>query len=519
MSDVTAKRVVIATRVSTADQADHGTSLATQERELRAEAARRGWRVVAVYEEAAVSGAARQGDRPAFKALLADAHAGKFDVLLVDKWDRLARNLNEQTSLWAALDDLGVEYVSLSEPNSSGKDGKFVRHIMAAVAEQERDRIRDRTRAGVNARVRAGGWGGGNVAPFGYRIVGVDALAHLEVDEREAEVVRAAVAMVLDMRLSTLDAAKRLNASGLTPRSAALWTSQNLRNCLRRGQWDGRWIFGKTSPKGTVPQPIEVAIQPILNADRADALRRHLKHTTLVRGSKGVHPLTGRLRCLCGEPMTGIARGDRANRRYRCRHGRREPGRPFCGHPSVLADAVDAAVWAEVVMLLADPEHLLILARERLGLLEVAQDVEADALAEAEKVVSRSQDRLAKAAAKCIALDLDEETTRATIQELQEQHQAALDHRALVTASRSQTVQARRRMVTAEELAQVALHRLVGADPSLQAQVFALLDVRATVVAHSPTLALRVEGSVMHELLLKGMNEEVAPGELASAAG
>jgi hypothetical protein len=97
--------------------------------------------------------------------------------------------------------------------------------------------------------------------------------------------------------------------------------------------------------------------------------------------------------------MTGIARSDRANRRYRCRNARQEPGRPFCHQPSVMGKAVDDAVWAQVLGLLLDPDLLMALASERLDMLRGAARVTVDSLAEAEAAVERTQRALASGAA------------------------------------------------------------------------------------------------------------------------
>lgn len=325
MSANTTSQVAIYLRVSTAEQAQEGTSLSTQRSQCEAHARAKGWEVVGVYEDAGVSGA--QASRPALDKILVDVARHKVQAVLVHKMDRLARDELIRLTIMRELHSYGAALVSLDRPgiDLGSDEGELIDGVLGTFAAFERKRIARRTRAGINARVRQGGWGGGQVAPFGYRIMGVESDAHLEVDHREAQVVRSAVSLVLDFGLSTLQAAQRLNSLGLTPRSAPLWTSQNLRNCLKRGQWGGVWTFGKTSPKGTVPEPIEVPVEPILSAERAEALRRHLEVTQIKRGTKGVHPLSGRLFCLCGQPMTGIARSDRANRRYRCRHGRNTP--------------------------------------------------------------------------------------------------------------------------------------------------------------------------------------------------
>jgi hypothetical protein len=331
----------------------------------------------------------------------------------------------------------------------------------------------------------------------------------------QSELSEAFAELVGDRGLSTLQAAKRLNALGLTPRNVPLWTSQNLRNCMRRGQWDGQWTFGKGQSKGSTFAPVTIPIDPVLDAARAAALKAHLERTKVIPRGTGVHPLSGRLICACGERMTGIIRSDRANRRYRCRRAHQVPGRPFCHEPSVLGDKVDDAVWAQVLDLLMDPDLLMALASERLDMLRGAARVTVDSLGDAEAAVMRTQRALASGAAKCLTLDLDEGTTVATLAELREQHRAAVQHRAMVAAMSEETAAAAARMVTAQQLAHVARERLQNADRALQARVFALLDVRVTILEHGDHVRVRVEGSVAHDLLLSSVSGGLAPSKLA----
>jgi DNA invertase Pin-like site-specific DNA recombinase len=428
-------RAAIYARVSSAEQVE-GTSLDGQRRECAAEVERRGWALHDEYVDEGVSGALES--RPQLDRLLADVQTGVVQAVVVAKTDRLARDelvrllimreLRKAGALFVALDQHGVDHTT--------DEGSLMASVLGAFSEFERKRIAARTRAGLALRVQAGGWSGGNVAPYGYRIVGAGREAHLEVDEAEATMVRLAVELCVDHGLTSGEAAARLNALGYTPRNAALWTSQNLRNMLNRGQFDGVWTFAKPA-KRVKAEPITIQVEPVIPAERMAALRAHLKATSLHRGAPSAHPLSGRLFCPCGAHMTGIARGDRANRRYRCRYGRHEPGRPFCGLPSLLADPADNAVWAQVLALLSDPAALAAAAREHLGLLDTAARAEVDALGEAETAVERTQRALADGAARCLSLELDEPTTQRTVAELQQRYQAAVRHRAMVLASGS----------------------------------------------------------------------------------
>ena len=104
-----------------------------------------------IFEESISS---RKEDRPQLRAALDYCREG--DALVVWKLDRLGRSLRELIDLVNELQDRGVEFVSLRESlDTTTPGGKLVFHVFASVAEFERDLIRERTMAGLEAaRVR-----------------------------------------------------------------------------------------------------------------------------------------------------------------------------------------------------------------------------------------------------------------------------------------------------------------------------------------------------------------------------
>ncbi len=144
-------RVALYARCSTADQ-----TVDLQLDGLRDYAKVRGFTVVEEYIDEAQSGA--KARRPALDRLLADAHRRQFDAVVVWKLDRLGRSLSHLIRLVEQLACLGVDLVSLGDAglDSTGPSGRLIFHVIGAVAEFERDLIRERTRAGVAAARRRG---------------------------------------------------------------------------------------------------------------------------------------------------------------------------------------------------------------------------------------------------------------------------------------------------------------------------------------------------------------------------
>ena len=135
-------KAAIYARVSTMDQEPEN-----QLQELRRYVDARGW-MATEYVDKGVSGA--KDRRPALDELLTDARRRRLDVLVYWRLDRLGRNLRHLITLLDELQALGVAFVSLAEGiDATTPAGKLQMHILGAIAEFERSRLRERTMAGL----------------------------------------------------------------------------------------------------------------------------------------------------------------------------------------------------------------------------------------------------------------------------------------------------------------------------------------------------------------------------------
>jgi DNA invertase Pin-like site-specific DNA recombinase len=136
------RRVALYARVSTSDQAPEN-----QLGPLEAFAQARGWEATRFIDHG-VSGAREK--RPALDALLAAVRARKVDVVACVKLDRLARSTHHLVTLAKELEALEVDLVVLDQAiDTTTPSGRLLFHMLAAVAEFERDLIRDRVLAGL----------------------------------------------------------------------------------------------------------------------------------------------------------------------------------------------------------------------------------------------------------------------------------------------------------------------------------------------------------------------------------
>jgi DNA invertase Pin-like site-specific DNA recombinase len=141
VAEVVVKAAIYA-RVSTLDQEPEN-----QLQELRRYVEARGW-TATEYVDRGVSGAKER--RPALDQLVADARRRRFDVVVCWRLDRLGRNLKHLITLLEELQALGVAFVSLAEGiDATTAAGKLQMHILGAIAEFERERIRERVLAGL----------------------------------------------------------------------------------------------------------------------------------------------------------------------------------------------------------------------------------------------------------------------------------------------------------------------------------------------------------------------------------
>jgi DNA invertase Pin-like site-specific DNA recombinase len=136
------KRLALYMRVSTVDQHPE-----TQLHDLRSLAAQRGFEIVQEYTDT-ISGA--KAKRPGLDQLLSDARRGKFEVVMVWAFDRLARSVRHLLEVLDELNHLQIEFVSFRENiDTGGPLGRALIVIIGAIAELERNLIIERVRAGM----------------------------------------------------------------------------------------------------------------------------------------------------------------------------------------------------------------------------------------------------------------------------------------------------------------------------------------------------------------------------------
>src|SRR5579862_7752013 len=164
-------RAVIYCRVSTDQQAEEGTSLATQELVCLRRAAELGAQVVVTYRDEGVSGA-YYWTRSGIQAALRDLEERRADTLIIARFDRSGRDVDVMRDIRRRVDRAGARLVFCDGLNF-GNDaaGRLAFNTLAGFTEFEKEIIKERTAAGRRRRAEEGLQPNRSFQPFGYRIV------------------------------------------------------------------------------------------------------------------------------------------------------------------------------------------------------------------------------------------------------------------------------------------------------------------------------------------------------------
>jgi site-specific DNA recombinase len=354
-------RCALYLRVSTAEQAEEDkTSLEVQEQACREFAGRQGWEVAGVYTDAGISGESID-ERPAVKSLLVDAAGGKFEVALAHHQDRLGRDSGDFAKIGGTLRAAEVKFatpdrglVDLTMPAD-----KFTYNIFAAVAEYEKERIKERMAGGRRARKRRGEFG--NVSnPYGYtwQVGNRQAKIAGRPVENPAEiaVVKEVFALSAEQRLSCEQIAQGLRERGIPARRGE-WFGSQIGLILSHRHYLGEWPTGAKDERGRpvlVKEHPPAVVDPRTWQKAQQTVRHHSRHHG--PPSKRDFLLSKLIRCECGAGVTGRAHnGTRAKYRYyKCADfGRKNP--TGCKGKFIPAAPLEQAVWGLVERLAADP--------------------------------------------------------------------------------------------------------------------------------------------------------------------
>lgn len=382
-------RAVLYARVSTKGQATDGLSLQVQEAEAAAWCKANGAELVGSFVDV-MSG--RKWNRPRWQEMLAEAEATPrpFDVLLVYRLDRLSRSLRDLLEGIGRLEDKGIRWASITQPELSGISGRMMMGVLGVVAEAESAATGARVRGVIRHRQARGEYLPTG-APFGYTYVSrANGGPRWDVNEAEADTVRRAFALLLELGTQRA-VAKALLAEGRLPRSGRTWGPSTLAGIFQQEAYKGVLRVGKVevvhegrakrqrrrpeaesiAREGVVPAIVDVQLWDDVQAARAASSALHPRSA----GAMAKEPWTGLLACACGQ---GMRRTQVEPAAWYC-GGRRDGGAAYpCRVPVLSAAQLCMAVLPALAQLV-DGDHEVAQAAPRRALQVVPPRLGAEA--------------------------------------------------------------------------------------------------------------------------------------------
>jgi len=302
-------KAALYTRVSGEDQVD-GFSLPAQIRALEDYCAKNGVEVYKTYCEEGVSAKySTEKKRPQFERMLKDAEKKLFNLIIVHKYDRFARNVELSQRVKRQLKEAGVNVISITEPIEDSPIGFFQEGILELLAEYYIRNLSAEVKKGQREKVSQGQ--AVNMAAYGYKNI----KGKIEIVPEQAEVIKKMFHMYSSGH-GTMEISNELNGMGIPTLKQGKWGTSQINYILKNVTYIGVLKWAGQYHIGIVPPIIDKKLFDIVQSIIGNRTVKHVKRKELYK--KFV--FLGLLYCgYCGAPMR-ISRvrsnGGRGNQVY-----------------------------------------------------------------------------------------------------------------------------------------------------------------------------------------------------------
>ena len=369
------KLIAIYCRVSTEEQSENGYSIDEQERLLEEWCKKMGYVIYKCYSDRGISGKNIK-DRPALKELLSDAKAGKFDMVISWKINRVSRKLEDVLKIVNLLEKNNITFKSYSEPfETDTPAGRMQFQMMALIGEFERGTIAQNVKMGMIAKAKSGNWCGGRV--LGYDLVPNNSPEEekkgknkLEINEKEAEIVRF-IFNEYSKGKGYKAITNQINKLGYKTKKGNNFSVGSIRDILTNPVYIGeirynvRQNWSEKRRRNINPNPIRVKgkHEAIIDRELWDKVQLILesKKGKPSRIYDGEYPLTGILRCpKCGAGMVisrttnTLADGTKRRIAYYCCGNWKNKGTSVCNSNTIRVDKANEYVFKKIEELVSN---------------------------------------------------------------------------------------------------------------------------------------------------------------------
>lgn len=349
-TSVSKLRAAIYIRYSSENQRD-GYSVEYQLDECKKYIDEQDYLLINSYVDEATTGKTTN-NRSAFFELLNDVKKGMYDVVIVYKYSRFARNLVEASLYRQQIEKQGVKLISAMERiDDSTPEGRMMRNIIMVMDEYYSDNLSTFVQSSMYTAAKNGKFLGGQ-APFGYMI---NDEGTYSINVKEAEIVKS----IFDLYVNSFtmsDILRWLDAQGYRTRKGNNFSVSGIYTILHNAKYIGRYEY---QVEGYDTVIIDDAFTPIIDIDvwhRAQLRNDNAtdKFSTKGRVRKRTYPLTGKITCgCCGDQFVGNAKthndkktGERKEYNYYTCRGKKH--KRVCKNKDIRKDLLENYVFSEI---------------------------------------------------------------------------------------------------------------------------------------------------------------------------
>lgn len=293
MVKVSKKKVVIYARFSSDMQREE--SIDAQIRACKEFAEREGYEVIEIYYDEAIS--AKTDQRDDFQRMISDSKSGDFEIILVHKFNRFARNKFDSVFYKKRLADIGIKVVSVTQKIDDTPEGKMLEGILESMDEYYSANLALEVLKGMKENALKGKRTGGK-PPLGYSY---DSEGKL-IPNDQAFLVR----KIFDMYnegYGKLLIANKLNEMGYRTQTGNEFAGRSVYDILKNEKYLGHYVYNLGDEEIKLPHFHE----PIISQEVWDESQKVKKRKHKPRlNSNVIYSLTGKMRCgVCGDRYSG----------------------------------------------------------------------------------------------------------------------------------------------------------------------------------------------------------------------